>query len=130
MTQTAGRFTKRRRRFDGTGRLPYRANASLLSPGECAFFRALSEAVGQRYAISLKTRLADVVHCPRKLWNSPHGRRISQKHLDFIVYDRSNAEIIAAIELDDRSHDRSDRRERDEFVDRALLAADVVLIRF
>ena len=71
-----------------------------------------------------------MVHCPRNLWETLHGRRISQKHLDFVLYDRTDARVIAAVELDDRSHDRRDRRERDEFVDRTLVAAGVVLIRF
>src|SRR4051794_31082809 len=109
MTRTAVPFSRRRRRHEPTARLPYCPKASLLSRGEFAFFRALSVAVGSRYAISLKTRLADVVHCPRHLWETPHGRRISQKHLDFVLYDRTDARVIAAVELDDRSHDRRDR---------------------
>ena len=37
--------------------------------------------------------------------------------LDFVLYDCTDAKVVAAVELDDRSHDRRDRRERDEFVE-------------
>lgn len=40
------------------------------------------------------------------------------------------ARTVAAIELDDRTHDQRDRRKRDVFVEQALDAANVVLIRF
>jgi hypothetical protein len=94
------------------------------------FFRALRDAIGWRYGISLKTRLADVVTCPPEMWDTPHGWRISQKHLDFILYDQLTARTIAAVELDDRTHEQRDRRNRDIFVDQALDAAGVLLIRF
>lgn len=119
-----------RRRQKAASRLPYQGRSSLLSRGELAFFRALSDAIGFRYGISLKTRLADVVTCPPDLWETPHGRRICQKHLDFVLYDRLTAGTVAAVELDDRTHDHRDRRRRDEFVNEALGAAGVILIRF
>lgn len=77
----------------------------------------------------MKTRLADVVRCPPELWDTIHGRRLSQKHVDFVVYDRFTAAIIAVVELDDRSHNAPDRRDRDAFVDRVLVALGVAIIR-
>jgi hypothetical protein len=124
------RFRPRRRRNQARRQLPYEGRASLLSRGELAFFRALSAAVGSRYGISLKTRLADVLRCPADLWDTPDGWRISQKHLDFVLYDFLTARTVAAVELDDRTHDLRDRRNRDAFVDHALHKAGVVLIRF
>lgn len=110
--------------------LPYSGRSSLLTRGELAFYQVLFDAIGGRWGISLKTRLADVVRCPASLWKTPHGRRVSQKHLDFVLYDINTARIIATIELDDRSHERPERVTRDAFVNRALLEAGVVLIRF
>jgi hypothetical protein len=124
------RFRPRSKRRQVRRELPYQSRSSLLTRGELAFFRALRDAIGSRYGISLKTRLADVVTCPPDMWDTPHGWRISQKHLDFILYDQLTARTIAAVELDDRSHEQRDRRKRDVFVDQALDAAGVVLIRF
>jgi very-short-patch-repair endonuclease len=109
--------------------LPYERRDALLSRGELAFFRALSQAVAFRHGISMKTRLADVVRCPPELWDTIHGRRLSQKHVDFVVYDRYTAAIIAVVELDDRSHNAKHRRERDAFVDGVLSSLDVAIVR-
>lgn len=109
--------------------LPYTSRRSLLSDGELRFFSALHQAVGERWGISIKTRLADVILCPENLWKTPHGRRLSQKHVDFVLYDRASASIAVAIELDDKSHERADRVKRDAFLDQALAAADVLLLR-
>lgn len=109
--------------------LPYRRRRSLLSAGELKFYQALHAAVGQWFGISVKTRLADIVRCPENLWDSPCGWRVSQKHVDFVLYDHATARIIAAIELDDRTHERSERKTRDAFLDEALAIAGVLLLR-
>ena len=108
---------------------PYERRESLLSRGEFAFYRALSQAVAHRHGISMKTRLADVVRCPPELWDTIHGRRLSQKHVDFVVYDRFTAAIVAVVELDDQSHNAPDRRDRDAFVDGVLRTVGVATIR-
>lgn len=77
----------------------------------------------------MKTRLADVVRCPPELWDTVHGRRLSQKHVDFVVYDQFTAAIVAVVELDDQSHLAEDRRERDAFVDHVLRSLGIVLVR-
>jgi hypothetical protein len=76
----------------------------------------LRRAIGGCFAISIKTRLADVLKCPDDLWHTPLGRRVCQKH-------------VAAIELDDRTHDKPERRRRDDFLDDAFCSAAVVLVR-
>ena len=101
----------------------------MLSRGELAFFRALSQAVAFRHGISMKTRLADVVRCPPEQWDTVHGRRLSQKHVDFVIYERFTAAIVAVVELDDRSHDAANRRDRDAFVDTALRSLGIVIVR-
>jgi Protein of unknown function (DUF2726) len=126
----AVRFGPRRRHKARCRPLPYEGRSSLLSQGELVFFCALRSAIGARYGVSLKTRLADVLSCPPELWDAAHGRRISQKHVDFVLYDPLTARIVAAVELDDRTHEQRDRRKRDAFLDQALHGAGVVLIRF
>ena len=43
--------------------------------------------------------------------------KIMSKHVDFVIYDGDMMHLKVIIELDDSSHDREDRKERDEFVD-------------
>jgi hypothetical protein len=101
----------------------------LLSRGEAAFFFALKAAVRGRFLIALKVRLADLITCGESAWNDGFGHMIARHHLDFVLCDHRSTEIRLAIELDDRSHDRASRRKRDDFVNQALAAAGVPLLR-
>ena len=78
--------------------------------------------------ICLKVRLADVINCSGEDWKQGFGGRISQKHLDFVIADAASTAILLAIELDDQSHKRADRVARDDFLDRAMTAANVPLL--
>jgi len=127
----------RRRRSYGPNRwrgrlrngIPYTSRRTLLSRGEFAFYHALMLALNGRCFVSLKTRLADILHCPKTLWDQPHGRRLSQKHVDFVLHCPNTSRILGVIELDDVSHDRPDRRQRDRFVRRALAEAGIPFLR-
>ncbi len=106
--------------------LPYHAAPSLLTPTESQFYAALQEAIGPMAVIQCKVRLADL------LLTAPHDlaafRRVSQKHVDFVLCDRATLRPFVAVELDDRSHERGDRMRRDAFVDRAYAQAGLPLV--
>jgi hypothetical protein len=101
----------------------------LLTRNEAAFFRVLNPLIADCYRISCKVRLADVVTCADSDWNRGQANRISQKHLDFVVYCAESSRILAAIELDDSSHELPERRARDAFVNRLFWQIGVRLIR-
>jgi very-short-patch-repair endonuclease len=108
---------------------PYRARASLVTKNEMLFYTALRRAAGARFTIAPKVRLADVITCRRAAWSMGYGRLIAQKHIDFLVCDPAGLRVLLAVEVDDHSHERRDRQRRDRFVDRALRAAGVPLVR-
>ena len=103
--------------------LPYRRRDVLLSRGEAAFFRALLQAASSHYVIAFKVRAADLITCSESAWDDGFGHMVAKHHLDFVLCDRRSIKIVAAIELDDRSHDSPHRQQRDEFLDRAFAAA-------
>lgn len=109
-------------------KLPYASRQTLLTKTELAFYCVLRDALGGRFLISCKVRLADVVACPVRLWNTAYGRRISQKHLDFVLCSPETSEFVLAIELNDPSHEAEARKKRDAFVADALRAADIPLV--
>lgn len=90
----------------------------------------LKEAVGDRYEISMKVRLTDVIKVPTKQWDQAAGYKIRQRHLDFVLCSKRALTIVAAIELDDASHLSEEQQARDAFLDDALHAAGIPLIRF
>ena len=106
---------------------------ALMSPGELKFFRALEAAVGSDYRVFSKVRLADVVQPAKtgdkRAWYAAFGV-IKSKHVDFVVCDPDTLEFRLVVELDDKSHDRSDRAERDQKVDDILAQANLPILHF
>src|SRR4051812_48167282 len=117
---SGGRTLKRRKE-----RLPYRSRGTLLSRGELAFFRVLLRAASSHYLIALKVRAADLLTCSDSAWEAGFGHYVSRHHLDFVLCDKSTTEIMAAIELDDRSHRLTRRKTRDEFLNQAFSDARI-----
>ena len=109
---------------------PYRKKSAIMSPNEQEFYHALLRASGDDFDVFAMVRLADVISVAkgapqRQSWQG----RINSKHIDFLLCDRDTQEAVLAIEVDDRSHQRRDRQERDYFVDRAFDAALLPLMR-
>jgi hypothetical protein len=124
------RRTYRRNKRPPTERLPYKSRGKLLSRGEMAFYVALRRAVAARYLIAFKVRAADLLACSDESWESGFGHMIARHHLDFVLCDLLSTTIVAAIELDDKSHILHRRQRRDAFLNEAFDAARIPLIRF
>lgn len=108
---------------------PYFARNYLLTKAELEFYKALTNAIPENLMIAPKVRLADIITCTDQNWHRGFGSKISSKHIDFVLYDPTNAQIKLCIELDDATHDRQDRKRRDEFVEQALRISAVPLLR-
>ena len=112
-------------RFESAGRL--------MSAAELQFFRALEAAVGANYRLFSKVRLCDVVQpisgADRSAWYSAFGV-IKSKHVDFVACDPNDMAIQFVVELDDKTHQRADRVERDLKVDDALEQAGIPIFHF
>ena len=54
--------------------------------------------------------------------------RIDRKSIDFVLYDEKTKRIVCCIELDDPTHEREDRIERDLFLDK-IFKDTIKLIR-
>ncbi|WP_162409059.1 DUF2726 domain-containing protein [Acuticoccus sediminis] len=109
-------------------RRPRYVRRPLLSPAEKRFYRVLLAVAGKRAIVVTKVRLADLITVKarkRLFWRAFH--QIAQKHIDFVLLDPQTLEPICAVELDDRSHELRERRQRDRFVDRAMRRAGLPL---
>ncbi len=109
----------------------YRQKFSLFTPAERNFLNALEVAVGNRFRIFGKTRVADLLE-PRerkdkKEWHSAFNK-IKAKHIDFVLCDPKTFAPVVAIELNDSSHSRPDREERDKFLTFAFESAGLSLL--
>lgn len=95
--------------------------ANLLTNNEQIFYKAI-RLIAEKYNFTVlsKVRLADIVNVNPSLdnaeWWSNFGK-IKSKHIDFALAKKENLDVVLIIELDDYSHLRQDRIERDAFVD-------------
>jgi hypothetical protein len=109
--------------------LPYERQAYLLTRAERAFYEVLHRAVAPNLVVFPKVRLADVVKVRKGTegWQSHHNR-ISAKHIDFVVCTCDTLSPALVVELDDSSHERADRQERDALVDSVLASAGLPIL--
>jgi Protein of unknown function (DUF2726) len=105
---------------------------TMLTAAEQKFYQALDAALDGRFLILSKVRLADlfVVTSASPSARQRVFRSIACKHVDFVLAEAQNLRPIAAIELDDSSHQRADRRLRDQLVDELFEKAELPLLRF
>ncbi len=110
----------------------YQKNKYILSIAEKNFYEILSRIFNnEKFTICPKVRIADILQPSKKLdkkekWGA--FQRISSKHFDFVICTKKEMKIICAIELNDSSHQRKDRKERDDFIRKACKNAELTLI--
>ncbi len=111
----------------------YRKNGSLFTPAERSFIRVLDQAVSDECRVFGKVRVADIISpakgMSRKNWQIAFNK-ISSKHFDFVLCSKDGFEVVAVIELDDKSHNSKKVRSRDELLEKACASADLKLVRF
>lgn len=110
--------------------LPYRKKY-LLTKHEWAFYKKLKP-VADEYGLNViaKIRFADLVEVDTSQTKEfmKFFAKISSKHIDFGLVNPENMEVMYLIELDDSSHNKPDRIERDRFVNAVCEKAGYVLI--
>ena len=116
----------------GKEKCPYFARKHLLTKTEVAFYKTLLKICAQSFpdvGIAMQVRLGDIINCSDSDWHKGFGPKISAKHIDFVLFDQETTEILLCIELDDSSHNRPDRKRRDKFINKAMIAANAPLLR-
>ncbi len=103
----------------------------LISRVEHEFFDILGEILGNKYHIFTQVHLPTIIDhkIVGQTWKAAFSH-INGKSVDFVICDKVNIKPLLAIELDDKSHDRLDRIERDSEVERMLHEAGMPLLRF
>ncbi len=114
---------------DVDDKLPYRKKYYLFSEAEKKFYDVLKTALKDEYLIFAKVRVADLLYSSKskRSWQTDFNR-IKAKHIDFVICDKEKISPLVAIELDDSSHNRYDRKQRDNFIDEAFKVAQLPLL--
>ena len=109
---------------------PYHLVDEFMSPAEHNFFFNLKSVVGDSTHIFSKVKLSDLFYAKTGDYgkNRSYTNRIDRKHVDFLLCDSKTLKPLLGIELDDKSHQRADRQERDDFVNNVFQVAKLPLI--
>lgn len=109
--------------------LPYLQRDDFLSPAELSFYRVLAAALADRTVICPKVNLNDLFFVSQPQQNQRYRNKIDRKHVDFLICHPATMRPACGIELDDSSHGRRDRRDRDQFVEQVFQSAGLPLVR-
>ena len=118
---------------EATGKtFSYTANDSLLTPAERSFYGTLKTCTGDQLTVFAKVRLADIFRPTKGVsgseWRSAQNK-LDRKHVDFLLCRADNLAPVAAIELDDSSHNRPESQKNDQFKNDLFDSSGVALLR-
>lgn len=98
--------------------LPYSKRPCILSPTEKKFFRKLQAVYGDYYYIFPQVNIDKLVNV--ESWEWKYKNFINRLSVDFVIVNKETLETEMVLELDDPTHLRPDRVERDEFVNKVF----------
>ncbi|WP_146627971.1 MULTISPECIES: DUF2726 domain-containing protein [unclassified Shigella] len=113
----------------------WQRQTTLLTEREVSFMKGLFRIVDMtRWYLCPQVRVADIVQLngnirprSRQWWQL--FRMVSQWHVDVVIVELRSFSIVAAVELDDASHLRPERRRRDILLEEVLRQAGIPLLR-
>jgi len=126
-------IAKQKQSQEAASDFPYKKLPALFTPAERSFLGVLDQAVGKDFRLFGKVRVADVL-APREglnksAWQTAFNK-INRKHFDFVLCAPGDLSVICAIELNDQSHQKKNRQDRDAFLAGACAASGVPLVSF
>ena|SRR3989339_984769 len=109
----------------------YQRKEFFMSRPEHLFFDVLVSIVGDRYYVFSQVHLSTILDNKVKGQNWRGAfRHIDEKSVDFVICDKAYIKPLLAIELDDSSHERAGRQDRDAEVERIFKEVGLPLLRF
>ncbi len=108
----------------------YSSKKYFLTRAEHEFYNVLGQAVGNDFRIFAQVHLSSILdeRIKGQSWTAARAH-INRKSVDYLLCDKENISPKLAIELDDKTHERPDRIDRDTEVERILNQAGLPLLR-
>lgn len=106
--------------------LPYYQKKFLMTKPENEFYKVLIESVPMGTTLIPQVSLSSIITTN----NRSYRNKIDRKTVDFVLFKDNYFNPLLVIELDDSTHERTDRMIRDHFVDLALLKSNLPIIHF
>lgn len=101
----------------------------LLTDNERLFYKAMREALkGKNIIIQTQVVLYEIIKTKNDKYYYTNFNKIKAKSIDFVLVD-NYFNILLCIELDDNTHNRIDRKKRDEFINNVFEQVGIKLLR-
>lgn len=103
----------------------------IMTDSEVQFFKKLQHALPE-YTVFSQVQLSRIIEPSeeagrdRQFWFN----RVCRQSVDFVLIDQNMQTVLAAIELDDWTHESAARQKQDAKKDKALASAGIPIIRF
>lgn len=109
---------------------PYNLRDDFLSDAEKSFYHTLKVYLEERAVVCPKVSLKDMFFVSNKSNKDymKYFNKIAKKHVDFLLCEPKTMKPLCGIELDDSSHSRQNRIDRDLFVDKVFENAKLRII--
>ncbi len=112
----------------------YKPKRYVITLNELKFYTVLMEIAKELDLIVFsQVSLSRIIETKRNLNNSDYTKyfnKIKAKSIDFILVDKLSCKIKLCIELDDSTHNRQDRIERDKFINQLFKNLEINLLRY
>jgi len=109
-------------------RFPYERKP-FLTPAEIAYYKVLRMIFADRYLIFAQVRVLDLCDVLDRPFNQVAVNRIDRRYVDFVLCHPRTFKPMAAIDLDDSTHDRPHCRQKDAFLDEVFRSIGMKLVR-
>ena len=106
----------------------YYLRESILTPKERKFYEVLLKITNpDKFCIQSQVALIEIFQPTRDNYWGSKGK-IQHLHIDFVLCRKKDLHPILAIELDDKSHHKQNRSDRDKFLDELFSNFDLNLV--
>ncbi len=116
---------------DNSFPFPFDSKTSIFTPAEKNFQNLVEQAMGPKYRIINRVKLADIVTIRNGVSNRASQTAVNNaesKYLDFVICDRASMKLLGVIDLVD-TQGRGYKVKKDWFVSGALEAASIPHLR-
>jgi len=125
-----GLFSKDQNHRNDVEVFPFRVRDDFLSNAEISFYHVLQLELNGEGVICPKVSLAELFFITDNKEFQRYFNMISRKRIDFLVCDPITMRPLYGVELDDQSHQKAARIQRDAFVEKLFSQAGIPLLRF
>ena len=107
----------------------YKPKRYIITLTELKFYNILLE-IAKELDLILFTQVSLYNIVETKNNNQTAFNKIRSKTIDFVLADKNNCRIKLCIELDDYTHKRYDRKQRDNFINKLFKDLEIDFLRF